>query len=89
MASEKSSKKSSESSRIEIRVSVTDTAREIVLESDTTRDDVIAAVNHAMSENSPLVLTDHRGRQVIVPAAKIGFVEIAAPTERKVGFATI
>lgn len=89
MASEKSNKKSSESHRIEIRVSVTDTAREIVLESDLSRDDVIAAVNHAMSENSPLVLTDYRGRQVIVPAAKIGFVEIAAPTERKVGFATL
>ncbi len=82
-------KKSSETTRIEIRVSVTDTAREIVLESDTTREDVIAAVNLAMSENSPLVLTDHRGRQVIIPSAKIGFVEIAAPTERKVGFATL
>ena len=82
-------KKSSEQTRIEIRVSVTDTAREIVLESDTTREDVIAAVNLAMSENSPLVLTDHRGRQVIIPSAKIGFVEIAAPTERKVGFATL
>ncbi len=82
-------KKSSEPTRIEIRVSVTDTAREIVLESDTTREDVIAAVNLAMSENSPLVLTDHRGRQVIIPSAKIGFVEIAAPTERKVGFATL
>lgn len=82
-------KKSTEAARIEIRVSVTDTAREIVLESDTTREDVIAAVNLAMSESSPLVLTDHRGRQVIIPSAKIGFVEIAAPTERKVGFATL
>jgi len=82
-------KKSTEASRIEIRVSVTDSAREIVLESDTTRDDVIAAINVAMNENSPLILTDHRGRQVIIPASKIGFVEIAAPTERKVGFATL
>lgn len=82
-------KKSPETTRIEIRVSVTDTAREIVLESDTTREEVIASVNLAMSENSPLVLTDHRGRQVIIPSAKIGFVEIAAPTERKVGFATL
>ena len=82
-------KKNADAGRIEIRVSVTDTAREIVLESDATRDDVIAAINLAMNENSPLILTDHRGRQVIVPANKIGFVEIAAPAERKVGFATI
>ena len=82
-------KKRAEVSRIEVRVSVTDTAREIVLESDATRDDVIAAINVAMQENSPLILTDHRGRQVIIPANKIGFVEIAAPIERKVGFATL
>jgi len=82
-------KKSTESSRIEIRISVTDTAREIVLESDSTREAVIDAVNEAMSSTTPLVLSDFRGRQVIVPAGKIGFVEIAAPTERKVGFATL
>ncbi|MFM7463634.1 MAG: DUF3107 domain-containing protein [Actinomycetota bacterium] len=82
-------KKSAESSRIEIRISVTDTAREIVLESDSTREAVIDAVNEAMSSTTPLVLSDFRGRQVIVPAGKIGFVEIAAPTERKVGFATL
>ena len=44
-------KKSAEASRIEIRVSVTDSAREIVLESDTTRDEIIAAMNVAMNEN--------------------------------------
>ena len=82
-------KKSAETSRIEIRVSVTDSAREIVLECDTTRDEIIAAMNVAMNENSPLILTDHRGRQVIIPASKIGFVEITPPTERKVGFATL
>jgi hypothetical protein len=82
-------KKSAEVTRIEIRVSVTDSTREIVLESETTRDEVIAAINLAMNENSPLILTDYRGRQVIVPANKIGFVEIAPPTERKVGFASI
>jgi hypothetical protein len=82
-------KKSSESTRIEIRISVTDTAREISLESSASRDEVIASVNAAMAENSPLVLEDYRGRQVIIPAAKIGFVEIAAPVERKVGFATL
>jgi hypothetical protein len=47
-------KKSAEATRIEVRISVTDTPREIV-----------------------------------VPAGKIGFIEIAAPSERKVGFATI
>jgi hypothetical protein len=82
-------KKTQESSRIEVRISVADTPREIVIESDASRDEIIKSINEAMAANTPLVLSDFRGRQVVVPAAKIGFVEIAAPTERRVGFATL
>jgi len=82
-------KKSAESTRIEVRISVTDTSREIVIESDASRDEIITSINEAIAANTPLVLSDFRGRQVVVPATKIGFVEIAAPSERKVGFATI
>ncbi len=82
-------KKTQESSRIEVRISVADTPREIVIESDASRDEIITSINEAMAANTPLVLSDFRGRQVVVPAAKIGFVEIAAPTERRVGFATL
>lgn len=82
-------KKTQESSRIEVRISVADTPREIVIESDASRDEIIRSINEAMAANTPLVLSDFRGRQVVVPATKIGFVEIAAPTERRVGFATL
>jgi glycosyltransferase involved in cell wall biosynthesis len=82
-------KKTQESARIEVRISVADTPREIVIESDASRDEIINYINEAMAANTPLVLSDFRGRQVVVPAGKIGFVEIAAPTERRVGFATL
>ena len=82
-------KKSAEATRIEVRISVTDTPREIVLECDSSRDEVIASINESMATNTPLVLSDFRGRQVVVPAGKIGFIEIAASSERKVGFATL
>jgi hypothetical protein len=34
-------------------------------------------------------LNDSRGGQVIVPADKIGFVEIGEQAERRVGFGTL
>ena len=45
-----------------------------------------AAVTAALSSATPLVLSDVRGHEVIVPAEKIGYVEIGQPTERRVGF---
>jgi hypothetical protein len=31
-------------------------------------------------------LTDIRGHEIVVPAAKIGYIEIGEPVERRVGF---
>ncbi|NDI01397.1 MAG: DUF3107 family protein, partial [Actinobacteria bacterium] len=35
---------------------------------------------------APLVLQDVVGNEIIVPADKIGYVEIGEPAERRVGF---
>jgi hypothetical protein len=34
-------------------------------------------------------MTDVRGHEIVVPADKIGFVEIGQPTERRVGFGAV
>ena len=80
-------KKSVESNKVEVRISVTESSRELSLESSATREEIIEKVNKAIAANLPLVLEDFRGKQVIIPASKIGFIEIAPPVERKVGFA--
>jgi hypothetical protein len=49
-------------------------------------EEIKAAVAAALSSSAPLVLSDVRGHEVIVPAEKIGYVEIGQPTERRVGF---
>ena len=68
-----------------VRISISDLSREVELEVAQSKDDVLARVNSAINSGTALVLEDIRGRQVIIPAAKIGFVEIGDPTERKVG----
>jgi len=85
MTTKKSAK--TEGARSEVRISVSDQAREITIEVTAERDEVLATVKTAISESQPLVLTDIRGRQYLIPSAKISSIEIGDSAERRVGFA--
>lgn len=74
---------------MEVRIGVTQTAREIEIEvSDTDRDKVVKDIETALAaEDGLLWLTDRRGRTVGVPSAKVAYVEISPTEDRRVGFA--
>ena len=69
-----------------IRIAVADVASELSFESSSTPEVITQEVEKAIASNSPLSLTDIRGHQILVPASKIGYVEIGQPKERRVGF---
>ena len=69
-----------------IRIAVTDVTSEISFESADSPKEIKAAIEKAITSGSILALTDSKGREYIVPAAKIGFVEIGEQSERRVGF---
>lgn len=75
---------------MDVRIGVTYTGKELEVEmpDDTDRDALSAAVDAAISGQSPtLWLTDRKGRTVGVPADKVAYVEIGrARSDRKVGF---
>lgn len=71
---------------MEIKVGVENTPREVALESEQTPEQVTAAVEAALANGSVLSLTDDRGRTVLIPGSKIAYVEIGAPSSRRVGF---
>ncbi len=71
---------------MEVKIGVQDSPREIALESDETQEAVMAAVEKALADGGILRLTDDRGRTVLVNAAKITYVEVGAPSSRRVGF---
>ena len=72
---------------MEVRIGVQHAARELVIDSPDTADSVVAAVSAAVGGTAGvLTLTDDRGRQLIVPADKIAYVEIGEPESRRVGF---
>lgn len=75
---------------MEVKIGVQNAAREIVLESTQSPDEVTAAVQAAItSAEGVLDLVDERGRRVLVPSAKLAYVEIGEPVERRVGFGAV
>ena len=72
---------------MEVKIGVQFSAREIVLESGQTPDEVTKAVNDALKADlGVLTLIDEKGRRVLVPADKLAYVEIAESETRRVGF---
>ena len=71
---------------MEVKIGVQQAAREVVLESAQDQDAVVALVSAAVSDKTALVLTDDKGRTVVVPGDKIAYVEVGAGERGRLGF---
>lgn len=74
---------------MEIKIGIQNVGREIVLESNQDADAVAKLVAEAISGQTELRLQDEKGRQIIVPAKVIGYVELGAQEQRRVGFGAL
>ena len=71
---------------MEVKIGVQYAPRELVLDSAQTPEEVERLVAEAISTGETLTLADERGRKVVVPIAKLAYVEIGEPEARRVGF---
>ena len=72
---------------MEVKIGVQYAARELVIDTSMSSDEVATAVNEALSgEAAVLSLTDTKGRRVLVPSEKLAYVELGTPTAGQVGF---
>jgi hypothetical protein len=74
---------------VDVRIGVTQAPRELNVEvDDGDRDDLKARVEAALSGATDVLwITDKRGREIGVPAAKIAYVEVgSADGDRRIGF---
>jgi hypothetical protein len=82
-------KKTETAQKSEVRIAVVNVTSDLAFESPATPAEISAAVSAAIGAGTPLVLKDVRGRTIMVPADRIGFVEIGEQTERRVGFGSL
>ena len=71
---------------MEVKIGVQNAQRELVLDTDSTPDDIEAKLAEALAGSGVLRLGDVKGRTVIVPADKIAYVELGSPSASTVGF---
>ena len=71
---------------MEVKIGVQHAHRELVVESVDSPADIAKAVADALANDGVLTLVDEKGRQVIIPASKLAYVEIDEAQTRKVGF---
>ena len=85
MATTKTASKST--TKTEVKIGISDGTRELSFECESTQSEVIAKVNEAIKSAGVLALSDTKGREVLVPAGKISYVEVGESSDRRVGFA--
>ncbi|MDT0186615.1 DUF3107 domain-containing protein [Microbacterium sp. ARD31] len=71
---------------MEVKIGVQNAQRELVLDTDSTPDDIESKLTEALAAGGVLRLADVKGRAVVVPADKIAYVELGNPTASTVGF---
>jgi hypothetical protein len=74
---------------VEVKIGVQNVAREIVVESNQSPEEVEALVTAALTDGGLLSLVDDSGRRVIVPVGTIGYVDLGAAKKGSVGFGTL
>jgi Protein of unknown function (DUF3107) len=72
---------------VEVKIGVQNASRELMLDSNQSTDEVEKLVAEALrGDEGLLVLSDAKGRKVVVPIDKLAYVEIGSPTVGQVGF---
>lgn len=72
---------------MDVKIGVAESPRELVVSSALTPEEIEKLVSEALAgKQSVLTLVDEKGRRVVVPVARIAYVDIAPADTRKVGF---
>ena len=71
---------------MEVKIGVQNAARELTIDVDQTAEAVEKQIAEAVSADGVLTLQDSKGRRVIVPVAKLAYVELGHGTVGQVGF---
>lgn len=74
---------------MEVKIGVQNVAREITFESTETAEQIQQTVAAAVAAKDLITLRDDKGRVVLVPADRLGYLEIGAPEKGRVGFGSL
>jgi hypothetical protein len=71
---------------MEVKIGVQHAPRELVVETNDSAEEIQAALDKALADDATLVVSDKRGRLILVPARTIAYVDIGSGVSGQVGF---
>ncbi|MDR2703808.1 MAG: DUF3107 domain-containing protein [Cellulomonadaceae bacterium] len=74
---------------MEITIGMQHIARELSLDVENSKEELAKQLTDAISNGGLIELKDTRGREVLIPASTIGYVEIGPEEARRVGFGSL
>ncbi|MFT8394668.1 DUF3107 domain-containing protein [Propionibacterium sp.] len=75
---------------MDIKIGIENINRELAVETDQKREELKTALDKAFSEDEGvLTLTDTKGGELIIPVARIAYIQVGQEHSRKVGFGSL
>ena len=71
---------------MEVKIGIQNAVRELTVETDESAENVEKLIGDAIASEGVFTLSDTKGRKVIIPAAKLAYVEIGHGVAGQVGF---
>jgi hypothetical protein len=71
---------------VEVKIGIQMAARELVVETDASAEQIKQALMAAVAESKLFVVTDSKGGTILVPGDKIAYVELDQAEQRRIGF---
>ena len=74
---------------MEVKIGITHVSREVTISAKQTSEEIIEAWKQAQTDGGLLELEDKKGRKLVVPVERIGYLDLGAADARPVGFGTV
>ena len=71
---------------MEVKVGIQMAPRELVVETDAEADEIERTLADALADGTLFVLKDSKGKTLLIPSAKIAYVELGVTEQRRIGF---
>ena len=74
---------------MEVKIGIQSIQRELVVDTPSSPDEVERSLMTALSNGGMFVIRDDKGGKILIPAEKIGYVELNGTEQRRVGFGNL
>jgi hypothetical protein len=74
---------------MEVKIGIQSITRELVVETPSSPDEVERSLVAALKDGGMFAIRDEKGGRVLVPAEKIGYLELSGSEQRKIGFGSL